>query len=696
MSHPRIRTLAGACLPLLVLVAGCGSDERVGGASIANGVAGVVVHVAPVQAVYPVASQVTLDATVADAAGAVLPDAKVSWRAEPPSAATAAGEGGAFTLNEVGPVTFTACAVDNLEACGSARIVVSRGAPLLVISAPKPGAEIVGDGASTFPVEGKVTSGPTTQVFVDGAPVTVAADGTFKADVPATFGVNHVVVTAESGLDPESRSEFDVIYGAAYATAVDADGAPAFASSDAIVLDLGQRFFDDGVGVPLDAPRPVTLPDVADVVTRVVAGMDVKGALPSPLMAGGGVDLTVTSAALTDVTVETELADDGLDLFVRVGKLALGTTGSLDLSGSTVSLNGGVEASLAAFAHAKVGKASPSAPVSVTVGTFEVVLETATGRFTDPQANAIFAVAAGYLRTTVQQMVKEALAGTLQTAVPQALGAVFQSLDSALAGVSFDIDAPPLPKLVLALDGHLGAIAFTPRDAMRAELSLAVKTDKARAVFPGSRGVALVDTRTESALFASPRTQLSVRLAVLNGLLHTLWNSGMFEIENPASLPVTVSAKLPPVVRLPRRGETDDFVISLGQLELVGGGDEAANGRLGVLLEAGVSIALVDDTLRLKLADQPSITVWTITEPQGTTLITPQFVRDVVNQLLWPQLRDGITAGLAIKLPVPPLDAIAGVAPSLAGLKLTTGLQRRPAYRNGFIVLDARIEAVLP
>ncbi len=684
------RLLVGSCFSLFVVVAGCGSDGGSGSTA-----AGVAVHLDPSLAFYPVTSQVSLTATVTDGSGAELHDALVTWRADPADAATATNDSGGFTLNKVGNVTFTACAADNATVCGSARIEVSPGAPILVLTTPQPGAELGGDGKATFPVEGKITTGRTTNVLVNGVRTTVGPDGSFKTDVAASFGVNHLVVSADNGLDPEVRDEFDVVFGAGYAPGVNALGAPAFTAPDALVLDLGQRFFDDGTAVPLNAPHPVTLPDMADVVARIVAGMDVKSKLPSPLIASNGVNLTVTSATMTDVTVETEIAADGLDLFVRVGKLSLGTTGSLDLAGSPVNLNGGVDASLSAYAHAKISKASPTDPVVVTVGTFDVALETATGKFVDPQANAVFALAASYLRTTVEQMVKSALSGALQGSIPDALKSVFDSLDTALSNKSFNIDSAPLPKVTLTLDGRLNAIASTPFESMRAKLSIAAHTDHGAAAHPKSRGIALVDTFTADALFASPRSQLSVRLSLLNGLLHNLWNSGLLEIPKSDSIPLSVSGQLPPVVRLPRDGETDDLVVSLGELEMIPGGDEN-NGRLGVLLEAGVSIELADDTLHLKLADKPVVTVWTIKPPPGDTLFTPQVIKDILTNGLWPKLRDGITSGLAIKLPLPALGSVASVAPSLSGLTLKTGLNRRVAYRNGFVVLDAKIEGALP
>ena len=691
------RSLPALGLVFVALVAGVAGVAGIAGCSSdASGPvsSGVVVHVDPQQAFYPVTSQVSLTATVTDSAGTEHQDTPVTWTSDPADAVIPAGDAGVFKLNKLGSVTFTACAVDNASACGSAKIQVSPGAPGLVVTTPPPAAELGGDGKPTFPVEGRITTGAN-KVLVNGAPVTVAPDGSFKTDVAATFGVNHLVVSVDNGMDPEVRSEFDVAFAGAYAPAVDAKGAPAFSAPDALVLDLGQRFFDDGTAVPLNAPHPVTLPDMADVVARVVAGMDILSKLPNPLIASNGVALTVTSATMSDVTVETELAGDGLDLFVRVGKLSLGTTGSLDLSGTTVNLNGGVDASLSAYAHASIKKVSPAAPVVVTVGTFDVALETATGKFVDPQANAIFALAAGFLRTTVEQMVQSALAGALQGSLPKALESVFESLDTALANRSFNVDAAPLPKVALTLDGHLNELDLAPFDSMRAKLSLAAKTDHATAVHPKSRGVALIDTSTADAFFASPRAQLSVRLAVLNGLLHNLWNSGLLEIPKSDSIPLSVSAQLPPIVRLPREGETDDLVVSLGELEMVPGGDEA-NGRLGVLMEAGVSIELTDDTLHLKLADKPVVTVWTIKAAPGPTLFTPQLIRDTLTNALWPKLRDGITNGLSIKLPLPPLGSLASVAPNLAGLTLKTGLNRRVAYRNGFLVLDAEIEGVLP
>jgi hypothetical protein len=70
------------------------------------------------------------------------------------------------------------------------------------------------------------------------------------------------------------------------------------------------------------------------------------------------------------------------------------------------------------------------------------------------------------------------------------------------------------------------------------------------------------------------------------------------------------------------------------------------------------------------------VRVWTIKPPPVATLFTPQLIGDTLTNALWPKLRDGITNGLAIKLPLPPLGSLASIAPSLAGLTLHTGLNR--------------------
>ena len=659
----------------------------------------VTINVNPDGDFYPLGSDVAVTATVTDGLGKPLPKEKVKWTLSPAGAAIPSSTEGAYTLQEAGPLTFKACAVDPASdgelKCGEAVIVVAPAAPVLALTKPLPGDEVGGDGKSTYTVAGTVMAGRPAQVFVNGAPTIVADDGSFTTEVPAYFGANHLVVSADDGENPEVRQELDVAYGASYAPAVDASGAPSFSAPDAIVLDLGQRFFDDGVTVPSNAPHPVALPTLANIVNRLVSGLDVLSKIPNPIVNNSTVNLQATSVAIDGVNVEMSIADDGLDLFVHVEDLSVGTMGSLQVSSTTISLDGGVKASLSAYAHAKISKASPMDPVTVTVSQPEVALETATGNFTDAQANAVFALASGFLRSTVQKTLQGAIANALQGSLPQTLENVFQSLDAALANKTININAPPLPTVGLTLDGHLDALDIAPLDSLRAKLSLAMKTDHMQPTHPTSRGIALVDTSTVDPLFLSPRTQLSVRLSVLNGLLHTLWNSGLLEIPMSSSIPLTVSAKLPPIVRLPREGETDNLVVSVGELELIPGGDEA-NGRLGVLIEAGLNINLADNTLSLDLAQTPSVKVWTITPPQGASLFTPDVLQNLLETALWPKLRDGITNALSIKLPLPPLDALSTLAPSLAGLKLTTGMNGPIAYRDGFLVLDAKLEATLP
>ena len=64
------------------------------------------------------------------------------------------------------------------------------------------------------------------------------------------------------------------------------------------------------------------------------------------------------------------------------------------------------------------------------------------------------------------------------------------------------------------------------------------------------------------------RVQFGLRFALVNSLLHALWQAGLLEADVTNSVPVNVdsallSARLPPVVRPPLEGEPNDFVIEL-------------------------------------------------------------------------------------------------------------------------------------
>ncbi|MCZ7679742.1 MAG: hypothetical protein M5U28_13660 [Sandaracinaceae bacterium] len=138
---------------------------------------------------------------------------------------------------------------------------------------------------------------------------------------------------------------------------------------------------------------------------------------------------------------------------------------------------------------------------------------------------------------------------------------------------------------------------------------------------PESRGVARLDASTMSpGFFHDGVVSLGVRLAVLNGLLHALWSSGLLDVEVTPLLPEAVrglvsearlTGRLPPVLRPPRAEETDDLVLSVGQLELevvfMG-----APARFAVSLDAGVTLDVAANAISVGIAETPEITVWTL------------------------------------------------------------------------------------
>jgi hypothetical protein len=272
----------------------------------------------------------------------------------------------------------------------------------------------------------------------------------------------------------------------------------------------------------------------------------------------------------------------------------------------------------------------------------------------------------------------------------------FASIDQALAAVVIPIVNPPLPQMTLTLSGSLATLVEAPLDHLRGTLAASAATDATSAKHPSSRGVVLTEAASPGdPFFASPRLQIGVRLALLNGLLHALWDSGLLDLDpQPPTLPAKVTALLPPIVRPARAGEAWDLVVSVGELELTTQG--ADSGTFGVRLEAGVSIDVTGGALALKVAEEPTLEVWEIHAPPQGALYNVDLMRILLHDVVWKQLRAGLTQSLAFQLPIPSLGALQAAAPSLAGLQFGIAQAHPPTARAGYLVLDVDWTAKLP
>ncbi|MBX3272720.1 MAG: hypothetical protein KF729_20835 [Sandaracinaceae bacterium] len=669
----------------------------------------IVVNVSPARVWYHTGQLIELDADVRDSARDDVPGVVVVWTVEPEGAATLGAtptdpRDATYTLVREGLVSFTACTVprDELETelCDTVRVRVDDGSPTLELEQPRPGQEL--DDPAGIVVRGSVADRSMARVYVDGMSAAVDEMGRFEATIPASFGVNHVVVSATDGLTETAELELDVLWAPEYLPALGADGTPHLSLDDGLSLWLGQDFFDDRAALDTST-RPIMTRDLADVLTLVITSLDVRSFVPDPVIDNPGTFvLRVTDATVAEPQVEIDVTGEGAELFVRLGRVTIQTSGFLMIEGTSLPLTGTVRGSAVAFAPLIIRKEAEDAPLVVELGTLVVGLESLQGEFASEETAAVFRLAEGILRSTLEATLVDALEDTLAASVPMVLGDALGAIDTALAMQSIPLDSAPFPPVTITIDGRIRRLDSTFRRDLVATLRTDVGTTSA-SVHPGSLGVPRTTTLPPLPFVNQGSLQLGVRLELLNGLLHSLWASGLLDIDATALLPSGVSGlvssarlvgRMQPVLRPGRPAEDDALVLSIGQLELelTFMGEPV---RFGMSLEAGVDIDLASSRLAIDLAETPRLRIWTLQAPSNPRLLTPSTVETLLLDL-WPDLRASITGGLAFDLPIPAIGDLGGIAPDLAGLTLALDRDAPLRYRRGVLVLGAQLTGRLP
>lgn len=680
---------------------------------------GVVLVISPARAAYRRGENILVTANVVDQYGEVNPDLTATLTVTPETAVSGAmmlPAGTRYTLAETGRITFEGCADElspgGTEYCDEAVILVDDGSPVLEVSSPRPGEEIGGVDAMGAPVteivvRGSVSDMRMSRVFVNGMLAEVDALGMFEASVPPTFGVNHLTVVASDGVLEASTVEMDVLWAPAYARARTSWGAPGVSLPEGITLDLGEDFFDDGA--PLASrERPVVTEDLADLAALVIGEIDAASLLSHPVVDSAPTFvLDVTDVRLEGLAVEITPDDDALDLFLRISSLEADTTGQIDVEGTRLSLNGGLVAGVAGYVRVRVRRTSVTAPIEVELESLDVALERIEGRFSDPRVNAVLALATGLLRTTLENELRDVLRDLLGAAVPDLLRSIFVGLDTALNGQTVSLDTGIFPRIDLLIDGQVASLTSRYGEGVRAVLTLDIGLDDTMgagtSMHPESRGIALAANDVGEPFFRSARLQLGLRLALLNGLLHALWDGGMLEVDATSLLPESVSSivseavlsgGMTPIIRAARAGEEHDLILSIGQLELdaVYTGDPV---HYGMTLEAGIDIDVADNRLNLTIADEPFIRVWAM-DDESARALTPDTLRSLLLTMLWPSLRESLADGLALELPIPAPDALTDLSPSLAGLSLSLSMTDRLTLRDETVVVEGVLRGTLP
>ncbi len=676
--------------------------------------AAIEARVDPARLWYRTGQDVRLFGYVTDQVGEVVEDVEVSWTVEPAGAATMGAtepdpRQARFTLNTPGRVVFTGCVVPDArgvatidgELCSSIAVRVDDGMPMLEVSSPTPGAEL--DDPAGILVRGSIADQGVVRVYVNGAAAEVDSLGQFETVVRPQFGVNHLVVDASDGLTEVAQVELDVLWAPAFGPALGEDGRPQVTLPDGLALRLGQAFFDDGARLD-PSIAPVETRDLADLLELVIARLDTTGLVPDPVVDNGpSFSLRVLDVTLGQPRAEIDLDDGAADLFIRIGGIEADTSGGLTIDGVSLPLTGTIRASAVAYARLTIRKESEESEVEVSIGDLTVGIESLEGDFVSEETAAVFRLAEGLFRTTLEDALADAVDGVVLSSVPAVLEDALSAVDTALAGQSLSLEAPPFPAVTIQLDGRMRSLTTVYRREMLATLRTTVGTD-VTSIHPDSRGVARLDAdEMPPEFFRDGSVAIGVRLSLLNGLLHALWSSGLLDVEVTPLLPSAISGlvsagrldgQLPPVLRPRRAQETDDLVLSLGQmeLELMFMGNPV---RFGVSVDAGVNIDVTGNRIALQIAETPTVTVWTIVPPEDPRALSVGVIAELLLSL-WPDLRASVADGLAFELPLPAPGDLGGLAPDLAGLTLELETTDRVRALGDVLLMDAQLVGRVP
>ena len=668
----------------------------------------LVVEITPGRAAYPLGLNVTPSATVYDQTAAPMPDLPLEWSVSPTGAAVQEGE--RWTLEREGTVTFRACTplTETLNLCGEKSIVVDAGSPALEIFTPVAGAELLADEDPEILVSGRATdSHGVIRVYVNGERVALNADGEFSTTVRAVYGVNHIEVVATDGLNiRETVRAVDVLWATHYhpMSINPADGTVDGNYPRALLLRLNQRYLDNDIPIRVDPEHPVIVSrDIAGLLQLMISEVDPMGFVPSPISDSDSFMLDVFSFTLGEALVDIRITETGIEMFVSMPAIRLETTGEITLLDRPLSLDGAITLGASVFVDMTVNKPTAEDPLVVEAEEIELALESATGEFEEPELNAILELAEGLLFEVIEDLaldvLEESFVAELPTAVAEAMTSIEESISDQVFPLDLGLGGEPV---ALTFDATLDSILPEARSGIMVDAGVRFGTTSSPA-FPASRGIAMNTPFDEPApLFESSRAQIAIRVPLLNGILHSLWNSGLLSIDATSFIPpelaffitsLEIDGQLPPHLT-PTRPDAAlyGFVLTVGQMEMTLGRDDSLD-RVGVSLQVAADLDVVGDALVVEIAPDPDIAMWLIEQGGPAPLLEDiGALESLFVGAIWPIVSEQIAEGLEIQLPNLELSAIGEVAPRMSDLTMDLVLDNPIEIRRGYFVLDGAFD----
>ena len=547
----------------------------------------------------------------------------------------------------------------------STEVIVNGLGPEIECLGPTDGEQVDAAPGSTVMFQGLLNDvNGVQQVWVNGAPTIVEADGSFKAPVTTRYGINFVDVTA--------RDDFNVENSRTCAFQLsDRWTPPGQLEDDALMLKLKQPAIDD-------IARVGAISSLADLLHVVLNSQGLADTLDTTLIGAGPVENGNTTKLLDDScatriifcirarvwyvhdslliegpnTTSLTLLQDGLQLAARVEKIKLDvrvraagiidTTGEVEISFLNVDLtsnmlyeNGAPRVTLRQINDAQVGQVTTDFNgidgwiVNLLVGLFQGtvgdLLTSQLESFVNQQFN-------GILDDLVSSLDVNAIGATLQ----------IQKLDG----------SGPIP---LSFNVNFSGLTAT---AQRALFGLGASFDGPVNKGLSSLGAAIPSGSVYLDPIVTQPVGAAIHVTIINQVLHALWRAGFFDGtigaetlgENvPPGAEVTLSTNMPPMLVL-KSGTKADLHLGAMSLAVIYPGvfDEPLRVNLGATAKTSVALAGEELSFSNIQIDEFYFSAPGVSLDESTRDLLETFLKTLVQRLVDTSLNDALPA-----LPIP-------------------------------------------
>ncbi|MEE2756017.1 MAG: hypothetical protein VYA30_05130 [Myxococcota bacterium] len=660
----------------------------------AEPLAWIEVKISPTRALYQTGMDYAITVEAFDRVGLPMPQPPLQWRVEPAGAATVTDDQ-LISFSASGAGTVYACSGD---VCGQVGFRADDGPPRLSVATPMRGESFSGPDQQTIMVSGQVTDlSRNSTLYLNGEPIVLDENGQFNHAVEAEFGVNRIELVADDGISNETTSDTrDIVWAPSYLP-VDDNGV---SLANAGLMRLDQALFDSDVIAPAaQNPNEVTVNGLANLLEVFFSLIDIASLLDGDALLGdSGGAISIDEAQLGRAEVEFSVTDTGLELFLRFPEVAVRTSGSVDLQGQAIPLDGQITISVAARVELIL---TVQEMFGVDVGDTGVVVESVVGDFEAAGLGALLTVGGGGISAAIESAFADLVDGIVRTQIADFTRDALLGLFGDLRNLPIQLDTGFEGVAPLDLVLSLFPVSAEHRANTWSRYVLDGSLTHAAPIEPKQNDPGVV--RQLPSAWSDQEGDgigIGLRLTFFNALLHEVWRGNLLNLSIPAPAglealieSVSVEAILPPIIAPSQAREGAQFELQIGELVLgvSAPGNDAAD-EFRVSLRSGLAIRFAGDSLELRLDDVPDVTVQLVVQNSDSPLPTSLLVV-ALQQLVWAQISDALVGGLDFGLGTIDIDpdALAAFAPRIESMVVAPDIVQQPGPDPDQISLEGSL-----